>query len=62
MNGKYEMVRESKISEYIENGVEFFVVDMEKKKVYSSLDLRLRDLSEKLEKDTTFIVKEANYK
>lgn len=58
MSSKYEMCRESKINEYIQNGVEFFIVDMEKKKVYSSLDLRLRELAEKLESDTTFIVKE----
>ena len=54
----YEICRESKVSEYIENGVEFFVVDMEKKKVYSSMDLRLRELAEKLDSDKTFIVKE----
>ena len=28
----YEICRKSKATEYIQNGVEFFVVDMEKKK------------------------------
>ena len=57
----YEICRKSKVGEYIQTGVEFFVVDMEKKKVYSSNDLRLSDLTEKLEKETTFIVKVASY-
>ena len=56
-NGKYEIIRESKVAEYIQMGVEFFVVDMDKKKVYSSLDLRLRELNEKLEKDNVFLIK-----
>lgn len=55
------MVRESKVSEYLQEGTEFFIVDMEKKKVYSSFDLRLKELSDKLEKDTVFVVKEADY-
>lgn len=58
---KYEMVRESKIPEYIQTKTEFFIVDMEKKKVYSSFDLRLKELSEKLEQDNVFIVKEVDY-
>lgn len=58
---KYEMARESNVGDYIQNGIEFFIVDMDKKKVYSSLDIRLRDLDEKLGKENTFLVKEANY-
>jgi hypothetical protein len=58
---KYEICRESKVSSYLENGTEFFIVDMEKKKVYSSYDLRLKELAEKLDNDNTFIVKEAEY-
>ena len=61
MKQEYEIVRESKIEEYLQTGVEFFVVDMEKRKVYSSMDLRLRDLFAKLDKEGTFAVKEANY-
>lgn len=52
----YNIVRKSKVSEYIQRGVEFSIVDMEKKKVYSSNDLRLRELSEKLDSEETFIV------
>ena len=58
---RYEIVRDSKVGEYLQNGVEFFVVDMDKKKVYSSLDLRLRDLMEKVDKENTVIIKEADY-
>ena len=57
----YEIIRDSKIGEYLQSGVEFFVVDMDKKKVYSSLDLRLRDLMEKIDKGNTFVVKKAEY-
>lgn len=57
----YEICRKSKITEYIQTGTEFFIVDMQKKKVYSSNDLRLGEITEKLEKDTTFIVKVASY-
>lgn len=58
---KYEICNKDKVGEYIQTGTEFFIVDMERKKVYSSLDLRLREISEKLEKDTTFVVKLASY-
>ena len=58
---EYEIVRKSKARELIQEGTEFFVVDMDKKKVYSSLDLRLRDLAEKIDSDNTFIVKKAEY-
>ena len=57
----YEMASESKIGEYIQNDIEFFIIDMEKQRVYSSMELRLRDMMEKLDKETTFIVKEAVY-
>lgn len=53
----YEICRKSKVYEYIQSGTEFFIVDMEKKKVYSSCDLRLSELSEKLEMENSFIVK-----
>ena len=57
----YEIVRKSKVGEYIQNGVDFNIVDMEKKKVYSSNDLRLKELAEKLDSENTFIVKECEY-
>lgn len=57
----YEICRKSKVGKYIQEGIEFFIVDMEKKKVYSSYDLRLRDISEKVDKKSTFIVRRAIY-
>lgn len=57
----YEICRKSKVGKYIQEGIEFFIVDMEKKKVYSSYDLRLRDISEKVEKESTFIIRRAEY-
>ena len=54
----YEITRKSKVAEYIENGVEFSIVDMERKKVYSSSDIRLNELHEKLNNDSCFIIKE----
>lgn len=53
----FEIVRKSKVAEYIERGVEFSIVDMERKKVYSSNDIRLNELHEKLNNDNCFIVK-----
>jgi hypothetical protein len=32
----YEICRKSKVGEYLQTGQEFFVVDMKKKKIYSS--------------------------
>lgn len=58
---KFEICKKSDVSKFIESGTEFFVVDMDKKKVYSSDDLRLRELAQKIDSDNTFIVKEANY-
>ena len=49
------------MGEYLQTGQEFFVADMKKKKIYSSNDLRLRELSEKLDLEHTFVFKEANY-
>lgn len=57
----YEICRKSKVGEYLQTGQEFFVTDMKKKKIYSSNDLRLRELSEKLDLEHTFVFKEANY-
>lgn len=57
----FEICRKSKVHEYIQNGEEFFVVDMGKKRVYPSGDLRLRELSEKLDREDTFVIKEASY-
>lgn len=57
----YEICRKSKVGNYIQEGIELFIVDMEKKKVYSSYDLRLRDISEKVEKESTFIIRQAEY-
>ena len=53
----FEIIRKSKVSEYIEMGVEFSIVDMERKRVYSSNDIRLSELHEKLNNDNCFIVK-----
>lgn len=58
---QYEICRKSKVGEYIQNGQEFFIADMKKKKIYSSLDLRLREISEKLDSEDTFVFKEAHY-
>lgn len=65
-NGKieyadYEFFRKSKVNKCLESGEEFFVLDMEKKRVYSSYDLRLKDLSEKLEKENVYVFKAARY-
>ena len=57
----YEICRKSKVGKYIQEGIEFFIVDMERKKVYSSYDLRLRDIREKVDKKSTFIVRRATY-
>lgn len=57
----YEICRKSKVGEYLQTGQEFFVADMKKKKIYSSNGLRLRELSEKLDLEHTFVFKEANY-
>lgn len=57
----YEICRKSKVGEYIQEGQEFFVADMKKKKIYSSNDLRLRELSEKVDSEDTFVFKEATY-
>ena len=57
----YEICRKSKVGEYLQTGQEFFVADMKKKKIYSSNDLRLRELSEKMDLEHTFVFKVANY-
>jgi len=54
----FEIVRKSKVFKYLETGVKFFIVDMERKKVYSSNDIRLSELHEKLNNDNCFVVKE----
>lgn len=56
--GNYEIVRKTKAREYIQTGVEFFIADMSKKKIYNSSDLRLREIAEKLDREDTFIFKE----
>lgn len=58
---KFEICRKSKVGKYIQTGQEFFIADMKKKKIYSSLDLRLREILEKLESEDTFVFKEAHY-
>lgn len=57
----YEICRKSKVGEYIQAGQEFFVADMKKKKIYSSNDLRLRELAAKVDSEDTFVFKEASY-
>ena len=54
----YEIRPKDKVGEYIQTGAEFFIVDMKRKKVYPSQDIRLSELSEKLESDECFIVRE----
>lgn len=61
MKQDYEIVNKSKIIKYIEQGIEFFVADMEKKKIFSSYDLRLREIDEKVNDENTFIFKKAKY-
>lgn len=58
---KFEICRKSKVGKYIQMGQEFFIADMKKKKIYSSLDLRLREILEKLESEDTFVFKETHY-
>ena len=54
----YDIRPKGNVGEYIQTGTEFFIVDMKRKKVYSSQDIRLSELSEKLESDECFIVRE----
>lgn len=58
--GNYEIVRKSKIGEYMQTGVEFFICDMSKKKVYSSNDLRIKEISDKVNSENTFVFKVAD--
>ena len=58
----YEICRKSKVGEYLQTGQEFFVADMKKKKIYSSNDLRLRELSEKLERSKLYVTPERRYR
>lgn len=58
---KYEIISKSKIHECIEGGIEFFICDMDKKRVYSSYDLRLREIDEKISSPDTFVFKKASY-
>lgn len=57
----YEFVRKSKVGKYIQSGEEFFLLDMDRKRIYCSSDLRLRDLSEKLKKESVYVIKRATY-
>lgn len=54
----FEIVRKSKVAEYLERGIDFSIVDMDRKKVYKSVDIRLNELHEKLNNSNCFIVKE----
>lgn len=60
-HNKYEICRKSKVGEYINTRTEFFVADMKSKRIFSSYDLRLRDLAQKIDSEDTFIFKEAHY-
>lgn len=55
--GNYEIVRKSKIGEYMQTGVEFFICDMDKKKVYNSNDLRIKEITDKVKSENTFVFK-----
>lgn len=61
MNQDYEIFNKSKIYKCMESGTEFFIADMEKKKIYSSDDLRIREIDEKINDENTFVFKGANY-
>lgn len=61
MKEKFEIYPKYKVNKLIEQGVEFWIIDIDKKRTYNSNDLRLREISEKLEKEKSFIVKEARY-
>lgn len=61
MKQDYEIVNKSKIFKYIEQGIEFFIADMDKKRIFSSYDLRLREIDEKINDENTFVFKGANY-
>ena len=60
-NAAYEICRKSKVGEYIQTGTTFFIADMKKKKIYCSADLRLGEISEKMDSESTFVFKEAKY-
>lgn len=57
----YEIVRKSKVGDFLRDNTEFFIVDMDKKKVYCSSDLRMREISEKIDNENTFVIKKASY-
>lgn len=57
----YEIVRKSKVGDFLRDSTEFFIVDMDKKKVYCSSDLRMREISEKIDNENTFVIKKASY-
>lgn len=61
MEQEYEIVNKSKIYKFIENGVEFFIADMNKKKIFSSNDLRIGEIDEKINDENTFVFKKASY-
>ena len=58
MEKGFEIVRKSKVGEYIQNGTQFFIADLSKKKIYSSNDLRLGEIADKIDREDTFIFKE----
>lgn len=57
----YEICRKSKVGEVYSGRAGVFCGCMKKKKIYSSKDLRLRELSEKVDSEDTFVFKEATY-
>lgn len=57
----YEFVRKSKVFKYLENGEELFLLDMGRKQVYSSNDLRIEDLFKKLNNETVYVFRTAVY-
>lgn len=45
----------SKVGEYLQTGRLFYIADLNKKKIYSSNDLRIGDINEKLESENVFM-------
>lgn len=47
--------QKSKVGEYLQTGRLFYIADLNKKKIYSSNDLRIGDINEKLESENVFM-------
>lgn len=45
----------SKVGEYLQTGRLFYIADLNKKKIYSSNDLRIGEITEKLDSENVFM-------